>query len=160
MSFSADLTLEVGASAPSFARAYLRLGDLYDGFDRATLKGVEKLTRIMEVESLSNINVKTGRTRATIRSEVQKIPGGARGWVGTDDEVARILEYGTRAHIIEAKGAKALRFISNGREYFAQNVFHPGTPEYAWMLRAGLSTATVAEEVLVGEYEDVMRRMA
>lgn len=47
--------------------------------------------------------------------------------VSSNSPVAGFLDKGTRAHVIEARNAKALRFKQNGRIRFARRVYHPGT---------------------------------
>ena len=46
---------------------------------------------------------------------------------------ARYVEYGTRAHIILAKNAQALRFVQAGKVRFAKSVRHPGTDPLPFM---------------------------
>lgn len=52
---------------------------------------------------------------------------------GTGAPYARPLEYGARAHLIQAVNAKALHFSINGKEVFAKSVRHPGNRAYAFM---------------------------
>lgn len=47
--------------------------------------------------------------------------------VASSSPVAAFLDKGTRAHTIEAKNARALRFRANGSIRFAKRVHHPGT---------------------------------
>jgi len=63
--------------------------------------------------------------------ETRKSIVGSRTGFGTGIVTAggasRFLENGTRAHIIEAKRAKALKFSVNGQMLFRRRVQHPGT---------------------------------
>lgn len=43
------------------------------------------------------------------------------------------IEEGTKPHIIKAKNAKALRFLSGGKVVYAKQVFHPGTKASPFM---------------------------
>ena len=49
---------------------------------------------------------------------------------------SRWLEYGERAHTIEAKNAKALAFKIGGRLIFAKSVWHPGIPPHPFLTPA------------------------
>ncbi len=49
---------------------------------------------------------------------------------------AAYVEYGTRPHTIEARRARALRFVQAGKVRFARSVRHPGTKPTHFMQRA------------------------
>jgi len=67
------------------------------------------------------------RTGALSRSFAREKKGTAFYVVASSSPVAAFLDKGTRAHTIEAKNAKALRFRANGSIRFAKRVHHPGT---------------------------------
>lgn len=50
--------------------------------------------------------------------------------VSSADKLVRYYEYGTRAHVIRARHAHALRFQKGGQTVFARSVHHPGTPAH------------------------------
>jgi Bacteriophage HK97-gp10, putative tail-component len=45
-----------------------------------------------------------------------------------DEFYAPFLEYGTRAHLIQAGTSKALHWTQGGQDFFAKSVMHPGIP--------------------------------
>jgi len=85
-------------------------------------------------QMLRNIS---GHLRASIHYEIQE--GGDRiaATVGTNVAYAAIHEYGgqTRAHVIEAKKAKALAFQMGGETIIRKLVHHPGSkmPERSFL---------------------------
>jgi hypothetical protein len=54
--------------------------------------------------------------------------GGQRGY-------AQIVTSGSRPHIIQARTAKALRFVIGGQVVYARRVNHPGTRPNPWLVR-------------------------
>lgn len=50
---------------------------------------------------------------------------------------ARILEFGSKPHIIRARRRKYLRFSIGKRVFFRKQVFHPGTKPYKFFENAG-----------------------
>lgn len=67
------------------------------------------------------------RTGALSKSFAREKKGTAFYVVASSSPVAAFLDKGTRAHTIEPKNAKALRFRANGSIRFAKRVHHPGT---------------------------------
>lgn len=55
---------------------------------------------------------------------------------GGETTLARIVEYGSRAHRIEAKPGGVLVFNIGGRTIYTKSVNHPGTPAYRPHARA------------------------
>jgi hypothetical protein len=53
--------------------------------------------------------------------------------VVADTPYAKFVEEGTRAHPIEARRAKVLRYHQNGRLMFRKRVRHPGTRPYRYL---------------------------
>ena len=47
--------------------------------------------------------------------------------VGTDNEIFKFVDEGTKAHIIRPVRAKMLHWQENGQDFFAKEVHHPGT---------------------------------
>ena len=45
-----------------------------------------------------------------------------------DEFYAPFLEYGTRAHLIQARSVKALHWTRGGQDFFAKSVMHLGVP--------------------------------
>lgn len=91
---------------------------------------------------------KTGGTRASIRGERTSYD---RGFVMAGG-AARLLESGTRAHIIQ--GRPTLRFVVNGQVVFARMVHHPGTAARPFMAEArmvGEQAIDYAAEYFVNE---------
>lgn len=85
------------------------------------------------------LNVKTGNLRRSIASKVDASASSVIGKVYSSGDVkyAAIHEFGgqTKAHIIEAKNAKALAFSMGGKQVFAKRVNHPGSkiPERSFL---------------------------
>jgi len=71
------------------------------------------------------------RTTETVVTS-SEIDGGVVAGGGPVD-YARALEYGAKAHIIQAMNAKALHFMIDGKEIFRKSVMHPGNRAYAFM---------------------------
>lgn len=65
---------------------------------------------------------------------------------GTNHAV--FIEEGTRAHIIEAKKAKSLRFSVAGGAVFRRRVNHPGTAPRPFMQQAADAAEAVADEII------------
>lgn len=76
----------------------------------------------IEADAKQNAPVLTGRLRASITS---KLKSWNEGVVGTNVKYAPYQEYGTRAHVIYPKHARALRWVSGGRVHYAKHVFIP-----------------------------------
>ncbi len=125
--------------------------------DSGMQRGLSRSTDYLEDAYKREIPKKTGRTAGTITSAVELRPSGGRGYVGTDDEVARHLEYGTRPHRIRARNAKALRFEVGSRTVFAKYVDHPGTSPHNSLLRAGQLSQGRIERFFVDEVGEVFR---
>lgn len=75
---------------------------------------------------------RSGATRGSIVSEAL----GTKGFVKARGATS-LLEYGTRAHIIEAHGT-ALRFVVGGSVLYRRIVHHPGTAPRPFMHEAAL----------------------
>lgn len=87
-------------------------------------------------------------TRDSIRGSVQ---GAARGFL-TAGGASRLLENGTRPHII--RGKPVLRFVVNGQVLFRRFVKHPGTAERPFLAearRVGEQALEYGAEFFVGE---------
>lgn len=95
------------------------------------------------------INKRTGRTAGTIGEECIPHATGGTAYVGSSDRIARFLEFGTSPHQIRAAPGGALFFEGT----FASVVNHPGTPEYAWLLRAGQDSVGPIISIAMGHVE-------
>jgi phage gpG-like protein len=114
--------------------------------------GVELKARIDANLSGAVLHRRTGRLAAAQRVDVTDdgtTIGLSAGFDEADVPYGAIQEYGgtTRAHLIEAKNAKALAFTVGGRLVFAKRVQHPGSkiPERSF-LRSAL--AAIAPDAL------------
>ena len=74
---------------------------------------------------------KTGETRGSVRGQVL----GFKGRVSVGG-AAKLLQNGTKPHVIEAKRAGMLRFMVNGQVLFRRRVNHPGTAERPFVSEA------------------------
>lgn len=140
-----------------FAVTGERIGKIPDALDRAIEKGTRRSTDYLADVYQREIPKRTGRTAGTIQSVVEPRPGGATGYVGTDDEIARFLEYGTRPHRIQPRNAKALKFEVGSKTVFAKYVNHPGTSAYESLLKAGAMSTPSIERFFSDEVGDVLR---
>lgn len=94
-------------------------------------------------ENLSGgvLNARTGRLRASIKSELIETTDSVGGRVSTRGvPYARIHEYGgkTRPHEIAARNSASLAFVWKGEMRFFKKVNHPGSriPERSYMRSA------------------------
>jgi HK97 gp10 family phage protein len=121
-----------------------RLEAMPDKLHAALLRKVTALTLKLEAkikEQLSGkvLKVRTGKLRRSIHSRVDSTPVSVTGMAASSGDVkyAGIHEFGgqTKAHIIEARNAKALAFKMNGKQVFFARVNHPGSkmPERSFM---------------------------
>ena len=55
---------------------------------------------------------------------------------GNTYSLGKLIEYGTRPHLIEPLQAQVLHFTKGGQDVFAKYVFHPGTPEQPHLIPA------------------------
>jgi hypothetical protein len=79
---------------------------------------------------------RTGNLSRKIRSEPTEgsfFGGDLSVQVVADTPYAKFVEDGTRAHPIEARRAKVLRYYQNGRLMFRKRVRHPGTRPYLYL---------------------------
>lgn len=110
------------------------------------------------------LNVVTGALRRSIQSEVTVTAEAVVGRVYSSGDVkyARIHEMGgkTRAHLIEPKKGKMLKFAMGGNTVFARSVNHPGSvmPERSF-LRSSLRDmrGEITRSLTDGVLEDAMR---
>jgi Bacteriophage HK97-gp10, putative tail-component len=105
---------------------------------------------------------RTGNLRASIRFEdrglwdYRAVAGGvgSRATNRKGAQYALFVEEGTRPHAIEARRAKALRFVMNGEIIFRRRVWHPGTKATNFMRDA----RDEAERTMVMFLEDGLGR--
>lgn len=121
-----------------------KLEAMPDKLHAALLRKVTGLTFKLEAkikDKLSGkvLQVRSGKLRRSIHSKVDSTPTSVTGMAASSGDVkyAGIHEFGgqTKAHIIEAKNAKALAFKMNGKQVFFRRVNHPGSkmPERSFM---------------------------
>lgn len=96
---------------------------------------------------------RTGALRRSFRAKIAAFRGGGRVQVGTGHRLAPFAEHGTRAHVIRARRARRLRFVTIEGTVFAQSVRHPGTPA-----RKMLPRRQVAERIAVAALDASLRR--
>lgn len=71
-----------------------------------------------------------GRAAQGWQSETNTLGGAASVHVWATNPITFYWEFGTRAHAIDARNARALRFVTGGATVFRRHVQHPGTPEH------------------------------
>lgn len=91
------------------------------------------LKSAMQVEAVAKSLApsKTSKLRGSIKTKLTN--GGMGAEVTATAAHAAYVEYNTRAHIIKAKKAKALKFNMDGKTMFRKWVRHPGTKEQPFM---------------------------
>lgn len=141
----------------NFSEAERQVGEIPDRLDRAMASGTEKATGYVEDAYKELIPKRTGRTAGTITSFVESRPDGATGYVGTNDQIAQFLEYGTKPHIIRARNARALRFEVGSQVVFAKYVNHPGTNPTESLARAGEMSVGRIEQAFTTQVGEVLR---
>lgn len=108
---------------------------------------IARSTSIMQNLAIGYINRDTGRTAQTIEQLV--IGNGTShvtGYVGSDDQIAIILEFGSRAHVITPTVKQALWW--EGLPHPVASVQHPGTMPYLWLTRSGERAGDIAKAEL------------
>lgn len=141
----------------NFAVTGERIGQIPDALDRAMQAGTRRSTDYLADAYRREIPKRTGHTAGTIQSVIEPRPGGATGYVGTDDEIAKFLEYGTKPHRIQPRNAKALKFEVGNKTVFAKYVNHPGTRAHESLLKAGAMSTPLVERFFSDEVGDVLR---
>lgn len=118
------------------------LRELDDNLDRAMAEAMLDAGNMVAAEARATHGF-TDRTGALSRSIHAESSGGSfldgtlDVAVVADTPYAKFVEEGTRAHVIEPRRAKALRWIGrNGRAVFARRVRHPGTKPYLFLVGA------------------------
>jgi phage gpG-like protein len=108
------------------------------GIGRTTL---QLLTAVKE-DKLSGqvLQVRTGRLRRSINQRVDVSGGSVVGTVGTNVSYGKTHELGLtiKAHLVEAKKAKALRFQLGGKTMFRKSVMIPAVkmPKRSFLMSA------------------------
>ena len=78
----------------------------------------------------------TGALQRATRFRVVKISGGRLMRLTNSKAYADVIEGGSKAHVIQAKAGKFLRFVGKNGTVFARRVNHPGTKPYRFMSNA------------------------
>lgn len=94
---------------------------------------MDDIGRKIEREAKERVPVDDGPLRASIRYVVQAIADGYTTIVGTNQEYAADVEFGTAPHTITANGSGYLRFTVDGEVIFRKSVDHPGTPAQPYL---------------------------
>lgn len=101
-------------------------------FDAALVSGLQRavghtvIVTTQKARSEHRWQDRTGNTRANIDGAVDNVSDGAHGVVGADD-IAQLLNDGTRPHEIRGKRGGYLKFEVGGATIFRRSVRHPGT---------------------------------
>ena len=130
---------------------------LYQGM----LKAVQYLrSKVDENISSGKFGIKTdsGSLRRSLAADVDVDGNDIVGIVGSNLPYAGIQEYGgqTAPHIIEARKAKALRFMGKGGWIFVKRVNHPGSKIPAhWYMR---NTLIEEKQAILNILEQAMKQ--
>lgn len=114
--------------------------------------GVDLRGRVQDSMTASGLQSRSGRLARSIEIEADETSVSAA--IDTAAvPYAAIQEYGgtTRAHVIEAINAAALRFQIGGRTVFAKRVMHPGSviPAHSFLATALAALTPVARDAMV-----------
>lgn len=108
-------------------------------------------TGIMRALAIGNIPKRTGRTAGTIEQLTVGIGSAhATGYVGSNDQIAMILELGSSPHIIQPAVKRALWWP--GLAHPVAFARHPGTIPYLWLTRAGEFAGEIAKVRLAAAF--------
>lgn len=86
-----------------------------------------KKGRIITAAAKAQVGVRTGALRASIHMRHLRDSRGQFVKIGSALNYALMHHEGTKPHVIAAKRAPVLRFVSKGRVVYAHAVMHPGT---------------------------------
>ena len=90
-----------------------------------------------------------------LRKSIDRVPHGEWGWkLRATAPHAVFVEKGTKPHRIEARNARALRYVQHGQIRFSRSVQHPGTKPTHFLDDA----ATVVTQFLDHRMEEAARR--
>lgn len=101
---------------------------------------------VLKAQALANVPVKSGDLRRSLKVGTNARGGVVTATVRTKLFYARFVEYGTKAHNIKARRAKALHVAA----WFGLSVSHPGSRPRPF-LRPALDVAAGAAVIAVGE---------
>ena len=102
---------------------------------------------VREVRALTPVGVKVDKKTGVpvgpsgdLKKSIRPVPARGSKWswtvgVWSAKDYARHVEYGTKAHIIQAQAGHYLRFWASGSVQFAKRVKHPGTQGHFMFLR-------------------------
>lgn len=99
----------------------------YKDIKEVVRKSTLKVSRNAKENITRNGNVDTGHLRNSIHTKVT----GLEGVVSTNVKYAKIIEEGSRPHVIRAKNKKYLYW--NGASHPVKQVNHPGTKAYPFL---------------------------
>lgn len=140
-----DVTIDVSAFAPAWARLQGEVAYAHIVAMRDAVKIAERNARETTLWRDQRPN---GGTRSTIQGNEFAGEGEIRA-----GGAAVFLEAGTRAHTIEPRNGKVLRFMVAGSYVFARKVNHPGTAARPFMKNASAAGGQALQRGLE-EYTD------
>jgi hypothetical protein len=100
------------------------------------------------VRRYPGFNPRTGKTQKATKHKIIRLGSGRLLQIQNDSKIAAILDGGSRPHIIRARNAKALRFMTRGGVVFRRSVNHPGTRPYKTFYRATFGAYAVLGQAL------------
>ncbi len=106
-------------------------------FDREIGERVKVQSHVREHAGFTH---RTGAAIRDVRTRIIRMKSGVKMRITNVARHARILEFGSRAHVIAARKAKYLTFRAGGARVFRKRVWHPGTPPY-WFMRSAAQHA-------------------
>ncbi|MCA9647231.1 MAG: hypothetical protein KC492_41365 [Myxococcales bacterium] len=79
---------------------------------------------------------RTGKLQDKTKARVMRTAGGKLLRISNSAKYAKAIELGSKAHLIEARRKKFLRFKIAGKWVFARRVKHPGTKPHKFLWRS------------------------
>jgi len=88
---------------------------------------LERRAKSFEIRAKSQVGVRTGALRSSIKTNHRVAGYGQRLEIGSNLNYAYMHHQGTRPHIITASPGSNLKFVKNGQRIYTNQVNHPGT---------------------------------
>jgi HK97 gp10 family phage protein len=155
------ITVELVGDKELVARLDAMPGRVRDGLVRAVARLGLELQKKVQDEKLSGqvLHQRSGALARSIDTQVSQTETAVSASVGTAVRYARFHEYGV-AHpwLIQARTARALRFLVGGRVIFRRYVRHPPLPERSFLRSALKEMRPEIEEGLRAAVAEAIRK--
>lgn len=96
-------------------------------------RGLEDWAYLAGITLQKEAAIRAPRRTGNLARSIQFELTGMAVRVGSDDPIAKIMEFGSRPHVIQPRSKRVLRFQSGGQVRFSRKVNHPGTRAYRFL---------------------------